>query len=77
MIVVNLQKAKDITHTVRRSARSKEFAPLDIKVSIPSEAVAAEVARQEIRERYAIIQTTIDSAQDVDELKTILDNLGE
>ena len=42
---------------------------------IPGEdATAAETARAEIRTRYATIQTDIDNASTVDELKTVHDN---
>ena len=44
MITINVAKAKNIAHDARRTARSAEFAPLDIKATIPSEAVAAEAA---------------------------------
>ena len=37
-IGLNLNKAKEIAHEVRRAKRAEEFAPLDIKVTIPSEA---------------------------------------
>ena len=74
-IVINLDKAKEISHDKRRAARSAEFAPLDIKATIPSEAVAAEEARQQVREKYAAIQTNIDSATDVATLKTIVESL--
>ena len=74
-IVINVTKAKDIAHDVRRAKRSEEFAPLDIKATIPSEATAAEEARAAIRAKYATVQTNIDSATDVDTLKTIVDNL--
>jgi hypothetical protein len=53
MITVNLQKAKNIANDKRRAARSAEFAPLDIKATIPSEAAAAEAERQVIRDKYA------------------------
>jgi hypothetical protein len=72
MITVNMDKAKNVAHTYRRAARAKEFAPLDIKVLIPSEAVAAEAARQEIRTRYADIQNTIDSSQTIPELRAVV-----
>jgi hypothetical protein len=42
MITINIDKAKAIAHDKRREARSAEFAPLDIKATIPSEATAAE-----------------------------------
>jgi hypothetical protein len=72
VIKVNLDKAKAIGHDIRRAERSKEFAPLDIKATIPSEAEAAEAARQAIREKYATIQSEIDAAQSPDEIKAAL-----
>lgn len=74
-IVINIDKAKAIVHDKRRAARAAEFAPLDIKATIPSEAAAAEAARQAIREKYAAMQTQIDAAPGVDELKAIADSL--
>jgi hypothetical protein len=75
MITVNLTKAKTITHDARRTARAAEFAPLDIKATIPSEAVAAEAARAAVRVKYADIQTAVDTAADVATLKTIIEQL--
>ena len=75
MITINIDKAKAIVHDKRRAARSAEFAPLDIKATIPSEAAAAETARQAVREKYAAVQTQIDAAADVDTLKTIVEGL--
>ena len=72
MIKIDMTKAKDIAHDKRRAARSAEFAPLDIKATIPSEAEAAEAARQAIREKYATLQAQIDAAQSADELKALL-----
>jgi len=72
MITVNVDKAKGIAHEVRRAKRAEEFAPLDIKATIPSEATAAEEARAAVRAKYATIQTSIDAAADVDALKTIV-----
>lgn len=72
MIVINIDKAKAVAHDLRRAARSVEFAPLDIKATIPSEAVAAEVARQTIREKYAVMQNAIDHAATVDEIKAVM-----
>ena len=74
-IIVNLAKAKTIVHDKRRAARAAEFAPLDIKATIPSEAAAAEAARQAIRDKYATMQTEIDAAPGVPELKLIADAL--
>ena len=75
MIVVNLTKAKEVAHGMRRAKRSEEFAPLDIKATIPSEAAAAEEARAAIRAKYATIQADIDAAADVATLKTIVEGL--
>ena len=72
MITINITKAKNIAHDIRRAARSAEFAPLDIKATIPSEAVAAEEARAVIRAKYAGLQTDIDAASDVVELKSLV-----
>jgi len=72
VITINIDKAKAIGHGMRRAARSQEFAPLDIKATIPSEATAAEAARQGIRDKYAAIQTAIDAATTTDEIKAAL-----
>ena len=72
MIRINLEKAKHIGHEIRRAERAKEFAPLDIKATIPSEAAAAEAARQAIREKYAVIQNEIEAARTPDEIKAAL-----
>jgi hypothetical protein len=74
-ITIDLNKAKTITHDKRRVARSAEFAPLDIKASIPSEAVAAEAARAAIRAKYAEMQAAIDAAANTATLKTIVESL--
>ena len=75
MISININKAKDIVHDIRRAKRTAEFAPLDIKATIPSEAAAAEAARQAVREKYAAIQVDIDAAADVTQLKLIANSL--
>ena len=72
MISIDMTKAKDIAHEKRRAARSAEFAPLDIKATIPSEAEQAEAARQAIREKYSTLQSQMDAAQTADELKALL-----
>lgn len=72
---INIDKAKTIVHDIRRAKRTAEFAPLDIKATIPSEAVAAEAARQAVREKYAAVQDDIDAAPGVPELKLIVESL--
>ena len=74
MIVINIDKAKTIVHDKRRTARSTEFAPLDVKATIPSEAIAADAARQAVREKYAAIQQNIETATGVAELKLIVES---
>ncbi len=71
-ITINITKAKTIAHDARRTARSAEFAPLDIKATIPSEATAAEVVRQAVRDKYATMQTAIDVAITTDEIKAVM-----
>lgn len=72
MIVINITKAKNIAHDARRAARSAEFAPLDIRATIPSEAAAAEAARQAVREKYSVMQTAIDAATTPTEIKAAM-----
>ena len=72
MITVNLEKAKNIANDKRRAARSAEFAPLDIKATIPSEAAAAEAERQAIRDKYAQMQQKMNAASSVEDLKKLL-----
>jgi len=71
-IVIDINKAKAIAHDARRAARAAEFAPLDVKATIPSEAAAAEAARQAIRDKYATMQTQMDAAQTPEQLKALM-----
>ena len=70
MIAINIDKAKNIAHEKRRIARTNEFAPLDIKATIPSQATVAEADRQIIRDKYTEIQIGINSSTTIDEIKT-------
>jgi hypothetical protein len=72
-IIVNIEKAKNIAHDIRRNARAAEFAPLDLKATIPFEAVNAEAARQAVREKYALMQQNIDVATTCAEIKLVLE----
>lgn len=73
MISINIDKAKVIAHRIRRAKRAAEFAPLDVKATIPAEAVTAEAARQAVREKYAALQSAIDIASDIADLKVIVE----
>jgi hypothetical protein len=73
---VDLDKAKDIGHDIRRTQREAEFAPFDaiIMKQIPgNSAVEAEASRQEIRFKYALIQDAINVAETADEIKSALE----
>jgi hypothetical protein len=72
----DLDKCKEIGHDLRRQQRAEEFKPYDevIMKQIPgADAVAAEEARQEIREKYALVQDVIEGASTPDEIKTALE----
>jgi hypothetical protein len=78
MIVINIDKAKGIAHDIRRAKRAEEFAPYDevIMKQIPdANATEAEASRQAIRDKYATIQTNIDSTADVESLTTLVGEL--
>ena len=65
----NMAKAREIAHAKRREARAVEFAPLDIEATIPAKAVEAEAKRQVVRDKYSVMQTEIDAATSIEELK--------
>lgn len=74
MININLDKAKTISHELRRTARTAEFEPFDnvIAKQIPGQFENAESKRQEIRAKYASYQEQIDNAPSVEVLKEII-----
>ena len=72
----DLERCKEIGHQHRRQQRAEEFAPYDevIAKQIPDvDAAAAEEARQQIRDKYALIQDVIEGASTPDEIKTALE----
>lgn len=76
MIIINIDKAKNIGHDIRREKRNEEFKPYDdiIAKQIPGkDAQEAEVARQQIRDKYLVIQQQIDAATTPEEIKTVLE----
>lgn len=79
MIIINLDKAKEITHDKRREARASEFKPLDeaITINIVNQDKVAEIEaeRQAIRDKYAEIQININACTTTDELKAIIESL--
>jgi hypothetical protein len=77
MITINIDKAKDIAHQIRREARKKEFEPLDEKIAkqIPGTSVEdVEAQRQLIRDKYQVMQEQLNAATSVEELKANLPN---
>jgi hypothetical protein len=78
MITINVDKAKEISHNIRRDVRAKEFAPLDeiIMKRIPeTDFDAIEAQRQQIRDKYAELQTNIDQATSAEELLAIVNEI--
>ena len=74
MITINITKAKSIAHDKRREARAEEFKPYDdaIAKQIPGQMEGAETARAAIRAKYAAMQTAIDAATTVEEIKAAM-----
>lgn len=75
---VDLPAAKTIAHAHRRTKRSEEFEPHDriIAAQIPGEsASAAEAARSQIRQKYAVLQEQINLAGSAADLKTVYDRM--
>jgi hypothetical protein len=78
VIKINLEKAKAISHEIRRKKRAEEFAPLDEKIAkqIPGMSFQdVEAQRQIIRDRYSEIQEQINAATSVEGLKAELEKL--
>ena len=73
-ITINIDKAKTIAHDKRREARAEEFKPYDeaIAKQIPGQFDGAEAARAAIRTKYATMQTAIDAASTVGEIKAAM-----
>lgn len=79
MIKINTEKARAIAHDLRRAARAAEFAPLDEQLArqVPgTDTQAIEAARQAVRDKYAVVQTTIDLASSADGVKATLEAFG-
>ena len=75
-VAVDLGKAKDIGHDIRRQQRAEEFQPFDeiIAKQIPgTDAAEAEANRVAIRDKYAQVQLAIDTAADPDAIKAALE----
>lgn len=78
MITINLEKAKMISHNIRRKMRENEFEPFDnlIMKQIPgTDFQQVEIQRQSIRDKYADIQIEIDNANNTDSLLNIINSI--
>ena len=75
MIKIDINKAKEISHDKRIAKRADLFKQLDIEATVPVLTEQAEVKRQIIRDEFAVIQTEIDNAESVDQLKVIITQL--
>lgn len=85
MIKVNIAKATQIAHDIRRAKREEEFKPHDevIAKRIPpkgkavDQAIAdAEAARAAIRAKYDQVQLDVDAATDEEGLRVVLRGIG-
>ncbi|KAF5079256.1 hypothetical protein DSECCO2_131720 [anaerobic digester metagenome] len=75
IITINMDKAKTIGHKIRRAKRAEELAPLDAMImkQIPgTDTTTVEDERQAIRDKYAVVQTRIDTAKTPEEIKQVL-----
>lgn len=75
MIKVDMTKAKEIAHEVRRNDRDAKMKPLDVEATIPAKAEQAESQRQAVRDANSVVQSEIDSSTNTDELKLALSKL--
>lgn len=74
-VKINMNKAKVLVHQERRALRERELEPLDLLImkQIPGVDVAeVEAKRQQIRDKYSVMQTKIDCATTPEELKVIV-----
>lgn len=71
-------KSKEVAHEIRRAKRAEEFAPHDEAIAkrLPGAEAVAEAARQQIRDKYAQVQSQIDACQTTDELRAALKTCG-
>lgn len=71
-VTIDMDRAKEIAHVARRLKRDNDFAPLDIKATIPREAVQAEADRQIIRDKGDRTQIDVNLTDDPITLKQLM-----
>lgn len=69
---IDMPRAKEIAHVIRRRGRDKQMSPLDIKSTIPSEMAQAEADREIVRISNAKLQIDIDKASNPEKLKSLI-----
>lgn len=71
-IDIEIQQARLVAHGIRRKMREAEMAPLDqqiiIKINDPAEVASTEARRQALRDKYAVMQISVNGAQTAGEL---------
>jgi hypothetical protein len=75
VIKIDVTKAKEVAHGIRKADRAKQMEPHDkaIMMQIPgTPIIEIEAKRQAIRDANAVVQTNIDNAQDEVELKAAI-----
>lgn len=76
IITVNMVKAREIGHGLRRAQRHELLAPLDAQINyvVADSAKVADIEaqRQIIRDANAAMQTSIDAATTPEEIKSAL-----
>lgn len=72
-LVEDTEASKEVAHELRRAKREEEFAPLDKAVTIaaanPEKLAEAEADREEVREKYHVIQDEINACDCPDTLR--------
>lgn len=71
-VVVDLVKAQEHAHNLRRQLRDEELVPLDREATYSPE--TAEPKRVAVREKYAQLQLDIDNASDPVELEELFND---
>jgi hypothetical protein len=80
MISINIQKAKEIAHDIRRKVREEKFKVYDeiIMKQIPgNDLQETELARQQVRDSFAEYQTAIDLSETAQDIKLVLSEINE
>lgn len=72
---IDIPRAKDVAHTIRRNDRAEKMEPLDRYASVPAMFTEIEAERQVVRDSNAAVQIGIDAANTVELLKDQINTL--